>query len=284
VKVLIAFDGSDYGQAALRDAFRAGFPTAAEVLVVTVGDDIEDAADVADRGATLLRLKSPDWQVRSQALLGSPARALIELADIWQPDLLISGSHGRNAFGRFVLGSVSQKLLTEARCSVRIVRPPARPPRDPLRLVVATDGSTAAETAVREVASRSWPASSEATVVVAIESLHDRFENGVDHEIAGMQVADWALRRRNHAIALAQSAATILRKSVAKVETAVEPGPAKKAILAVAGRVRADCVFLGAVGAGESGDGLLGGVTAGVAHRAECTVEVVRRKAAPCSS
>ncbi|MCV4785306.1 universal stress protein, partial [Escherichia coli] len=57
-----------------------------------------------------------------EACADSPAWGIIKRADEWQPDLIVVGSHGRTAIERFVLGSVSQKVLYEARCSVRIAR------------------------------------------------------------------------------------------------------------------------------------------------------------------
>ena len=55
---------------------------------------------------------------------GSPAWSLIERATSWKCDLVVLGSQGRGRFARALLGSVSQKVLHEASCSVRIGRPP----------------------------------------------------------------------------------------------------------------------------------------------------------------
>jgi nucleotide-binding universal stress UspA family protein len=37
--------------------------------------------------------------------------------------LLVVGSRGRGGFSRLLLGSVSQSVLTQARCTVAVVRP-----------------------------------------------------------------------------------------------------------------------------------------------------------------
>ncbi|MFN2514262.1 MAG: universal stress protein, partial [Pyrinomonadaceae bacterium] len=87
-------------------------------------------------------------------------------ADQWKPDLIVVGSHGRTALGRFVLGSVSQRVLTEARCSVRIARGRVEEPDSPVRMIVGIEGSPGSEEAVRAVAVRTWPPNSEVKLMV----------------------------------------------------------------------------------------------------------------------
>ena len=63
-------------------------------------------------------------------------------------------SHGRSALGRIVLGSVSQAVLREAPCAVRIVRGRVGASDAPMRLIIGFDGSPDAEAAVQAVAER----------------------------------------------------------------------------------------------------------------------------------
>ena len=63
-----------------------------------------------------------------------------------------SGFTRRTALGRFVLGSVSQRVLTEALCSVRIARGRVDEPNSPVRIIVGTDGSRPSEEALKAVA------------------------------------------------------------------------------------------------------------------------------------
>ncbi|MBM3728775.1 MAG: universal stress protein [Acidobacteria bacterium] len=161
MKVLVAYDGSEYAHGALHDLLRAGLPPDTEVLVVSVADQKDEAVESAARAERLLSLQCPQWSIHSEGLAGPPARTLIEKSDDWRPDLLVAGSHGRSVFGRLLLGSVSHKLVSEARCSVRIARKLERPRMEPPMLVVGLDGSSGAAAAVREVASRCWPRGTE---------------------------------------------------------------------------------------------------------------------------
>src|SRR5688572_26476306 len=157
MKILIAYDGSDCANAALEDLPRAGLPRVAEVLIMSVADvfvppssspapplpadvpvavqrawaqathAVDEARTLAQHARTPLLTAFPSWDVCTEACADSPAWAVVKKADTWHPDLIVVGSHGRSTMSRLLLGSVSQKILTEARCSVRIGRS-HRPP------------------------------------------------------------------------------------------------------------------------------------------------------------
>jgi nucleotide-binding universal stress UspA family protein len=56
--------------------------------------------------------------------LGRPKEAIVDTAEQWPADLIVMGSHGRHGVGRFLLGSVSLSVLSQAPCSVAIVKLP----------------------------------------------------------------------------------------------------------------------------------------------------------------
>jgi nucleotide-binding universal stress UspA family protein len=66
----------------------------------------------------------PGVQVEYVSLQGEPARELLAFAEEYGVDVVAAGAHGRSAFGRLVLGSVSTALVRAARCGV-LVAPPA---------------------------------------------------------------------------------------------------------------------------------------------------------------
>ncbi|MEJ7712005.1 MAG: universal stress protein [Pyrinomonadaceae bacterium] len=82
----------------------------------------EEARTLAAQAAERLKRTFPSWKVDSEAAGGSPAWEVINYADQWKPDLVVVGSQGHSQIGRLVLGSVSQKVLSEVHCSVRIAR------------------------------------------------------------------------------------------------------------------------------------------------------------------
>src|SRR5262249_10333804 len=100
----------------------------------------------------------------------SPAWAIIKKADAWQPELIVVGSHGHSAVSRFLLGSVSQKVLTEAHCSVRVGRSSCQPAAAPVNVLIGVDGSPDAVAAVHAVATRGGPVGSPAGLVTALDA------------------------------------------------------------------------------------------------------------------
>src|SRR5262249_7912931 len=122
---------------------------------------------LARRSGERLASLEPGWDVKSESGFGSPAAVILERADEWDADLIVVGSHGRTALGKFFFGSVSQKGLHEARRPVRLAQGRIEEPNTPVRLVIGVDGSEDAEASVDAVSARKWPAGSEAHIVSA---------------------------------------------------------------------------------------------------------------------
>jgi nucleotide-binding universal stress UspA family protein len=101
-------------------------------------------------------------------VVGSPAWAIVLEAEALNADLVVVGSQGHSLLGRWILGSVSQTVLTHAVGSVRIGRGRRTQPNRPLHILVGVDGSTEAEKAVRAVARRIWPAGTDIRLMMVL--------------------------------------------------------------------------------------------------------------------
>src|SRR5215831_7242625 len=105
MKALIAYDGSTCAGAALDDLKRAGLPGEVEAMVVTVAElwlppppatfkpvlaaateplpaTVEAARSLAMAASQRLQTIFPAWDVRAEALIGSPASAILNKADL----------------------------------------------------------------------------------------------------------------------------------------------------------------------------------------------------------
>ena len=309
MKIMIAYDGSECADASIDDLRRAGLPSEVDALVVSVAevwlpppakdevlDDtfplqipagvkrarqhaaeiIKHAQELAERASRRIGHIFPQWTVQHEAVSGSPAWELLNRAREWRPRLLVVGSHGRTALGRFVLGSISQRVLTEARCSVRVARgmmPVGEPPQ---RIVIGVDGSAVSLAAVRASASRQWIAGSEAHVIVVCDPLTLTVTGSLIPPVAGA-VEEINKEERVRATKIAEEAAEELRKSNLAVLTVIEAGNPKQVLVEHAERWGADSIFVGSTGFNSRVERyLLGSVSAAIAARAHCSVEVVR--------
>jgi nucleotide-binding universal stress UspA family protein len=310
MKLLIAYDGSSFADVALGDLLRAGLPSEAEACVLSVADvwgppasfqdydqatseldkeirvraqelrkrvaaAVDEARALAMKAAQQVHAAFPTWKTRAEACCGSPAWELIKKAEEWQADLLITGTRGRGAMDRLLLGSVSQKVLNEARCSVRIARPHTGIIDAPPRVLIAVDGSEHAEAAVRAASARVWPAGTEIRLIAA----DDPFKHppaGYTHWLVGEPSPGDVAETRNWISKVIAAPTQTLRAAGLNVSQAVRWGDARCVILEEATAWSADTIFLGARGLGRFHRLMLGSVSSAVAARASCTVEVVR--------
>jgi nucleotide-binding universal stress UspA family protein len=198
---------------------------------------------------------------------------LLEKADEWRPALIIVGSHGRTGLAKVLLGSVSQKVLHEAACSVRIARGRARPPATPVSIIIGVDGSPGATAAVQAVAARHWPPGSEVRLVCA--ELRELPTAG--NQVTG-PIAQWLREERARMRHAVQDAEALFREIGLTVTTVSKEGDPKELLCAEAENWGADCIFVGAKKLARVDRFLLGSVSSAVAARAPCSVEVVRQQ------
>lgn len=299
MKIMIAYDGSKCADAALKDLRRAGLPRDAEVLIVFVeefvpvmpppgvlavgveqtplgGSFVAERRELAQAACQRLQQDFPTWKLRAEADMGSPSAILLAKAAAWQPDLIVVGSHGHSALaalaalaalGKLILGSVSQEVVTEAHCSVRVARGREGDTRSPVRIIVGVDGSPGAEAAVRAVAARAWPANAEVRVVTAVDQVVEEVFEYVDP--VNHQGWSWLMNTL-------EAAEKILMAAGLLVTPHIKKGTPKDILLQEAQTWEADCIFIGARSLSRWERFRLGSVSAAVAARAHCSVEVVR--------
>lgn len=307
MKILIGYDGSECADAAIDDLRRAGLPERAEAQVLTVAEvwlpppdpsqasssseevdeviqpmyakarrAVQEAQTIANRGAARVSALFPSWNVSSIGIYGSPAWELVFASDKGEVDLVIVGSQGRSALGRFVLGSVSQVVLNEAPCSVRIARGRVEELDAPVRLIVGLDGSPESKTALDVVANRTWPVNSQIKLLVVDDPGTVNFAGPEFPPITENEDnADHAWGEK----ILADSARFLRSRAESEVTTELLEGNPKTELIAAAEAWRADCIFVASSGSSNRSKRLiLGSVSAAVSSRAHCSVEVIRKR------
>ena len=138
VQVVIAYDFSPSAEEALIRAVDVAARAPQHVLHVVCALDpstymrriTSDAAEVVQRQATERmtvalagREAAAEIQFFVHARIGHPATEILAVAEDVGADLVFIGSHGKTGVERFLLGSVSERVVREARCPVMVVRP-----------------------------------------------------------------------------------------------------------------------------------------------------------------
>jgi nucleotide-binding universal stress UspA family protein/predicted transcriptional regulator len=293
MKIVIGYDRSEHADAALDDLRQAGLPRDAEALIISVAevampslqvsgiagngldperiasavtyasDAIAQAKEFARQGSERIKSSFPEWDVSAEYLVGDPADALMERATNWGADLIVVGSQGRSAIGRLILGSVSRKIVTEARCSVRVARATITKGDRPARIIIGMDGSSFANAAVDVVTARHWPAGAEARIVTVTKPFHMYGETPAMQESRARVIQDAAMAE--------------ISEAGLPVSSKIIKGDPKRALIDEAGSWGANCIFIGSRGLnGALQRFFLGSVSTWVVTNASCSVEVVR--------
>jgi nucleotide-binding universal stress UspA family protein len=148
VKILLALDMSKGSEEALRAVLTEFTPARHDVRVFHAVDWAEHlpASFLYARGpeaaesvigfrdrllrevdgyvrAAAERLRAAGFTVSTEVSPeGDPPRAILKEAAAWPADLIVVGSHGRSGLERVLLGSVSDRVVRHAPCSVHVVR------------------------------------------------------------------------------------------------------------------------------------------------------------------
>lgn len=139
-KILVAYDGSENSKRALRKALGVAKLSRAELRILVVADtsvyfagstgllrdEIRRSLRESSYGhlseaiarAKRARVKTPHGSV----VEGDPADEILAVASQGREDLIVVGRRGMSGIARFLMGSVSSKIINNAGCDVLVVR------------------------------------------------------------------------------------------------------------------------------------------------------------------
>jgi nucleotide-binding universal stress UspA family protein len=146
MRVLVAVDGSEFSEVVINEVISRIWPAQTEIRVINAFElplaptpeawalppeyferldraAREQAEAIKDRAVIKLAGSlDPSIKITADCLPGPPRSVILEEAERWNADLIVIGSHGYGAWQRFLLGSVSQAVVSHAKCSVEVVR------------------------------------------------------------------------------------------------------------------------------------------------------------------
>lgn len=138
-RILVPADGSDRARVAADHGITVAAATDAALHVVHVVDlaaisgqfgspEIIDALEESGRNAVDDVIHRADEaalrSVEASVLSGRPAPAILDYIDERDIDLVVMGTHGRTGLDRYLLGSVTEKIVRLADVPVLTVSPP----------------------------------------------------------------------------------------------------------------------------------------------------------------
>jgi nucleotide-binding universal stress UspA family protein len=158
--ILLPFDGSEGAAEVLHHASELAHWADATIQVLYVADSTRDSVTVVD-GQTVDTLVQQGEDLVDEAaktldtlrvsydtdvVQGNPAPTIVEYAERYDQDLVIMPTHGREGISRYLVGSISEKVVRLSSVPVLTVR---MQPDETLvfpyeDILIPTDGSTAA--------------------------------------------------------------------------------------------------------------------------------------------
>jgi nucleotide-binding universal stress UspA family protein len=151
MKILLAIDGSESSEAAVRTVATRSWAVGSTVRVLSVAQPVyppanplfpevavaseykeitaqvtAEAKKLADEQADIVG-RNKAVKVETAVRQGDPRVEIVDEAEAWGADLVIVGSHGRTGVKRWLMGSVAEYVVRHAPCSVEVARAPIKP-------------------------------------------------------------------------------------------------------------------------------------------------------------
>lgn len=310
MKVLIAVDDSPESQAAVNLLQRIQLPGKSSVFLLHVLEPSQWAEGIEGKSMIHLRsilssAKSKEaekaWQFinklcesfRNPKLPptplvkdGIPGGEILSAIEKYHIDLVVLGTHGHTGLKRFLLGSVSEWILTEAPCSVLVVRKQTESSMKPakcMNILIGTDGSADAKVAMEFVRHLKFPRSSHMTVCHVLEN-RDTIETELSARLgvtgkSNLRKLTTEIRRarEQEGEALVKANVVKLRGRGLTLEKSIAHGHPADQILNMTKRKKIDLLVVGSRGITGLRRLFLGSVSHKLVEHAPCSVLVVRK-------
>jgi nucleotide-binding universal stress UspA family protein len=206
---------------------------------------------------------------------GAVVPVILEEAQSIRADVIVLGTHGRSGFDRFLLGSVTEKIIRKAECAVMTV-PPADRTSEPARaartIVCGVDFSPASLKAVDHALSLAQELPATLLLTHVIDWHVDR---PLPPEVA-LETAAYRGRVEAYNQVKLQALVPDDARTWCQAEEVVAAGRPHEEIVRLARERDADLIVLGVHGRSAMNLALFGSTTNQVVRHATCPVLTVR--------
>lgn len=284
--ILLPFDGSDGAAEALHHAAEIAHWAGASIHVLFVADTTRDSvtvveADVVDalvrKGQTIVdeaaeALETLGVEYDTDVVQGNPAPTIVEYGEQYGHDLIVLPTHGRQGVSRYLLGSVTEKVVRLSSLPVLTTRMESDEqlqfPYE--NILIPTDGSPSA------VQAGEYGCSLAAALDATVHAL-----SVVDAGSFGLDVRS-GLAGQDHELAATEAVDNLVSEAadhgVTDTVEHVEHGTPLEAILDVVDTADIDAVVMGTAGKRGADRILLGSVAEKTVRSASVPVLTVRHE------
>lgn len=265
-KILLATDGSQYSEGAIREAINFSKKCSSKLHAVYVIEaltdyeafspqKIDDALEFTARHhleSVKSRALNEGFDCETIISTGDPDQCIVDEAAKRKADMIIIGRRGRTGLAKLLMGEVAAKVIGHAPCKVLVVPRAARIQFK--TLLVATDGSAHSEAAVKEALGI---AKCSGSTLIALSAARDQGE-------------------LSEAQAHASKVVEVGKKEGIDVEAVTPIGRSYDAIVEIAGGRGVDLVIMGSYGRAGFKKAFMGSSTEKVIGHLGCAVLIMK--------
>jgi nucleotide-binding universal stress UspA family protein len=285
MKILLADDGSQHAQAAVKLLQELPLPPKSRIHVLRVFPPGQTyAVGQMERSLkhTEAQLLEGGIKADSSLVLGYPAEKIVETAKQMKPDLIVMGAKGLRATLGILLGGVAQQVVEYAPSPVLVVRAPYQGLR---RVLIVTDGSAHSRRAVQYLGK--FPLSEKVDVrlihvlpPLSMPVVMEPYFSGRDAYLplhTPEEEARIEARQEREGQALLDRTRDLLLKKGIESTPVLVRGDAATEIIGYADKEDVDLIIAGARGLSSIQGWLMGSVSRKLVHYSNCSVLIVKQ-------
>lgn len=285
MKILLADDGSQHAQAAVRLLGELPLPPKSRVHVLRVFQPGQiDALRQMEQSLKHTEEQLLEGGIKADAdlVLGYPAEKIVETARDMKPDITVMGAKGLRATLGILLGGVAQQVVEYACCPVLVVRAPYHSLR---RILLVTDGSAYSRRAARYLGKFPLPDKVDVRLMHVLPPLIDSvimepYFGGRDVYVplrAPEEEARIKAKQEREGEALLNRTRNSLLKKGIKSTPVLARGDAATEIIDYTDKEDVDLIVAGSRGLSQFQGWLMGSVSRKLVHYSNCSVLIVKQ-------
>jgi len=285
MKILLADDGSQHAQAAVKLLRELPLPAKSYVYVLRVFPPGQSfAVDQMEHNLKLTEEQLLEGKLRVDAELvsGSPAEKIVEVTGQMKPDFVLIGAKGLRATLGILLGGVAQQVVEYASCPVLVVRAPYQKLQ---HVLVVTDGSLHSQRAVRYIGKFPLPEKADIRLMHVLPPLStpvvmEPYFGGRDTYVPLYNPEEETKlkeKQKQEGETLLERARSLLLKKGIESTPVLARGDAATEIIDYADTEDIDLIVAGSRGLSPFKGWLMGSVSRKLVHYSHCSVLIVKQ-------